>query len=76
MNQTAQNAIIDDLKLSYDNGNRSRLVINLRGNSKFDNSNILIEPSKDAKKIARDLVRVSNWTIVVNGGLGSDEPEE
>ncbi len=76
LNQTAQNAIIDDLKLSYDNGNRSRLVINLRGNSKFDNSNILIEPSTDAKKIARDLVRVSNWTIVVNGGLGSDEPEE
>ena len=76
LNQTAQNAIIDDLKLSYDNGNRSRLVLNLRGNSKVDNPNTLISPSTDAKKIARDLVRVSNWTIVVNGGLGTDEPEE
>ena len=76
LGQAAQNAIIDDLKLSYDNGNRSRLVINLRGNSAPNDPNQLIEPSTDAKKIARDLVRVSNWTIVVNGGLGSDEPEE
>ena len=76
LGQAAQNAIIDDLKLSYDNGNRSRLVINLRGNSSPTDPNLLTEPSTDAKKIARDLVRVSNWTIVVNGTLGTDEPEE
>ena len=76
LGQAAQNAIIDDLKLSYDNGNRSRLVINLRGNSSPTDPNQLTEPSTDAKKIARDLVRVSNWTIVVNGTLGTDEPEE
>ena len=76
LGQTAQNAIIDDLKLSYDNGNRSRLVINLRGNSSPTDPNLLTKPSTESLKIARDLVRVSNWTIVVNGGLGTDEPEE